>query len=476
MMNLAAALDDHARSRGDRVAVVAGETVLTYRDFARMVVDAAGWLTARGLQPGDVAGLWLKDTPLHLALIYGCARAGIVMLPLDWKWTPAETERVARHFGAKIVVADPGAPGIDGVPTIAAADLPRAEAQAPGADADDLLLLSLSSGTTGRPKGPAVSHRQFFRRFMTHWLHLGFTDADRFLCATPVYFGGGRTFAMSMLFTGATVVLASPALSGPDLVAMVARERITCLFLVPTQLRRLLALDDAALAPLRNLRLLFSSGAPLTVAERQEIAARLCPNFHEYYASTEGGGVSLLTPADLERRPDSVGRPVFGVEVEVVDDDDRPLAADAVGRIRYRGPGVATGYHLDPEASLERFRDGWFYPGDLAAIDADGYVCLRGRREDVIIRGGINLYPTEIEAVLTAHPAVLEAAVVPRNSAALGEEVAAFVVPRGPVTPETLAAWCTERLAPYKRPAVITLLDEFPRNSAGKVLKAKLSA
>ncbi len=156
--------------------------------------------------------------------------------------------------------------------------------------------------------------------------------------------------------------------------------------------------------------------------------------------------------------------------------DRGDLRHDAVGRIRYRGPGVATGYHLDPEASLERFRDGWFYPGDLAAIDADGYVCLRGRREDVIIRGGINLYPTEIEAVLSAHPAVLEAAVVPQASAALGEEVAAFVVPRGPVTAEILAAWCAERLAPYKRPAVITLLEELPRNSAGKVLKARLQA
>lgn len=474
MMNLAAALDDHARSRGDRIAVVAGEAQVTYRDFARLVVDAAGWLAAQGLRPGDVAGLWLKDTIQHLALIYGCARAGVVMLPLDWKWTPAEAERVAVHFGARLVVTDPGAPPL-GVTTVAVEGFPPAEAPF-GAGADDLLLLSLSSGTTGRPKGPAVSHRQFFRRFMTHWLHLGFTDADRFLCATPLYFGGGRTFAMSMLFTGAAVVLASPGLSAADLVDIVARRRITCLFLVPTQLRRLLALDDAALAPLRALRLLFSSGAPLTVAERQEIAARLCPRFHEYYASTEGGGVSLLTPDDLVRRPDSVGRPVFGVEVEVLDDDDRPLAPDAIGRIRYRGPGVATGYHLDPEASRERFRDGWFYPGDLAAIDADGFVSLRGRREDVIIRGGVNIYPAEIEAVLTAHPAVVEAAIVPRASATLGEEVAAFVVPRTAVTADALAAWCAERLAPYKRPAAIVLLAELPRNSAGKVLKARLSA
>lgn len=475
MMNLAAALDDHARNRGDRIAIVAGDARITYRDFAAMVVDAAGWLGAQGLKAGDVAGLWLKDTPLHLALIFGCARAGIVMLPLDWKWTPVETERVAVHFGAKIVVTDPGAPTLN-VPTVAVETLPRAAGGPFGAGADDLLLLSLSSGTTGRPKGPAVSHRQFFRRFMTHWLHLGFTDSDRFLCATPLYFGGGRTFAMSMLFTGSTVVLASPALPAADLVAMVEREAITCLFLVPTQLRRLTALDDAAVAPLRALRLLFSSGAPLTVAERQEIAARLCPRFHEYYASTEGGGVSLLMPADLVRRPDSVGRPVFGVEVEVVGDDDRPLPPDAVGRIRYRGPGVATGYHLDPEASLERFRDGWFYPGDLAAIDADGFVCLRGRREDVIIRGGVNVYPAEIEAVLTAHPAVLEAAVVPRASAALGEEVAAFAAPRAEIGVEALAAWCAERLAPYKRPAVIVSLAELPRNSAGKVLKSRLIA
>jgi acyl-CoA synthetase (AMP-forming)/AMP-acid ligase II len=431
---------------------------------------------------GAVVGVALADSADHLVLLYALARSERVILPMDCRWTDVERARVASHFGAALVLVEPGAP-VPGVATIgidaawhrevAAADPAGPFPAAPGT-AD--LLLSLSSGTTGRPKGPMIQHRHFFRRFLTHWINLGFSNRDRFVAATPLYFGGGRTFAMSMLFSGATVVLRPPPASIEGLPAAVDASDGSVIFLVPTHFRRLLELSDEAVAPLRRLRLLLSSGAPLTEAERVDIRARLCPNFFEYYASTEGGGVSLLAPEDQAEHGASVGRPVFAVEVEVVDDADQPLGHDAVGILRYRGPGVAPGYYNDPEASAEAFRNGWFYPGDLATLNAQGFITLKGRRKDMIIRGGINIYPAEVEAILLDHPAVVDAAVVGRPSHEFGEEVAAFVRLRGPAAQAELLAWCAARLAPYKRPGEVIAVDELPRNSAGKVLKAELVA
>ena len=186
--------------------------------------------------------------------------------------------------------------------------------------------------------------------------------------------------------------------------------------------------------------------------------------------------MSLLGPGDLEEHGASVGRPVFAVEAEVVDASDGPLAAGETGRLRYRGPGVATGYHGDPEASREAFRDGWFYPGDLAAIDREGFVTLKGRAKDMILRGGVNIYPADIEATLTGHPAVAEAAVVAWPSREFGEEIAAFVRLSAEVDPDELVAFCRERLARYKCPRAVFPVDDLPRNSAGKVLKAELAS
>ena len=233
---------------------------------------------------------------------------------------------------------------------------------------------------------------------------------------------------------------------------------------------------DADLIPLRGLDLLISSGAPLTPSERRDIKHRLCRNFFEYYASTEGGGISLQSPEDQERYPDSVGRPIFSVEVEVVDEADKTLPSGQVGVLRYRGPGVAEGYYRDADASREAFRDGWFYPGDLAALNERGYIFLHGRRKDMILRGGVNIYPSEIETTLMLHPVVVDAAVFAIPSAEFGEEVAAFVQLRKALEVAALRDWCAQRLAFYKRPKIITLVDAMPRNSAGKVIKSDLIA
>jgi acyl-CoA synthetase (AMP-forming)/AMP-acid ligase II len=483
-MNITETFAHHARAVPDRPAIVHGERTVLFRDLDRLVSQTGGHLYSLGLAPGDVVGVALKDSIEHLLILAGMARAGIVILPLDWRWTPAEQERVVAHFGAKLVLMEPGKPTPQNCPSLfissdflSLVEKQKAEQKFPEGDLP--LLMSLSSGTTGRPKGPRIRHSQFLARYRVFWINLGFNSQDRFLSATPFYYGGGRTFPLTLLYSGGTVFMLPPPYEPQALCAAIEKYRITSIFLVPTLIRRLLALPEAQLAPVRTLRLLLSSGSALHAEERRALRA-LCPGFVEYYSSTEGGGVSYLTSEDPEKFSESVGRPVFGVEVQCVDGEHRPLPAGQVGRIRYRGPAVADGFWNDPEASREAFHDGWWYPGDLGMLDESGYLYLKGRAKDMIIRGGVNIYPGEIEAALQSHPAVVDSAVVGWPSREFNEEVAAFVILKGTatpaVTPSELRDLCRKSLAPYKVPREVFVVQDFPRNALGKVLKADLSA
>ena len=210
--------------------------------------------------------------------------------------------------------------------------------------------------------------------------------------------------------------------------------------------------------------------------ERAAVLRDVCPNLINYYGSTEGGGLSLLTPDAPPEAQSSVGLPQPRTEAEVVDENDRPLPAGEIGRVRYRGATVADSFHNDAQASAESFRDGWFYPGDLGRIDENGYLYLAGRAKDMIIRAGVNIYPEEVEQVLRSHPSVREAAVVGWASAARGEEVAAFIVTEGAGDDEALKRHCADSLAPYKVPRGIFFVDEMPRNAMGKIRKPDLAA
>ena len=479
-MNITGTFAHHARAVPDRAAIVHGERVVRYRDLDPMVSRTSAHLYSLGLAQGDVVGVALKDSIEHLLILCAMARAGIVILPLDWRWTPAEQERVVSHFGARKVLVEPGRPGLDGIECIAVDStwnekVNKSNPNLQFPEGDLPLLMSLSSGTTGRPKGPRIRHSQFLARYRVFWINLGFNSQDRFLSATPFYYGGGRTFPLMMLYSGGTVFMLPPPYEPEELCEAVKKHRISSIFLVPTLIRRLLTLPPEKLAPIRALRLLLSSGSALHAEERRTLRA-LCPGFVEYYSSTEGGGVSYLTAEDPESVSESVGRPVFGVEVQCVDESHQPLPPGGIGRIRYRGPAVADGFWNDPEASKESFRDGWWYPGDLGMLDEHGYLYLKGRAKDMIIRGGINIYPGEIEAALQSHPAVTDCAVVGWPSKEFNEEIAAFVILKGKATPSELRELCSTKLAPYKVPREVFVVKDFPRNALGKVIKGDLSA
>jgi acyl-CoA synthetase (AMP-forming)/AMP-acid ligase II len=476
-MPLDSVLRLHARNRPGHVAIIDGDRRIPYRELDRLVDGAAHALHAMGVRREMLVGVALADHAEHLIALLGLARLGAVLLPMDCRWQRAEKERIATHFAADRVLLeaeDPDAarPGWIGLPHgwVAAADAPYHD---PEIDGDSPLVLSLSSGTTGMPKGPRASHRQFEDRFMIYWINLGLDAQDVYVSVTPLYFGGGRAFNLGMLFAGATISILSPRTRMAALAAHVREVGGTALFLVPTMIRRLLDEGLPGLA-FPTLKVLISSGSALHPEERVAIRERLTPNLYEYYSSTEGGGVSVLTPRDCDSHPASVGRPGFRVEVEVVGEDHLPLPPGGIGRLRYRSPASARSYYRSDGG--DAFRDGWFYPGDLARLEADGFLYLHGRAKDMIIRGGVNIYPQDIEAVIATLPGVRDVAVAGAPSRTMGEEVAAFLVVDGAVDAASVAAHCRDRLAPYKVPSIIRFLDALPRNTGGKVLKAELLA
>jgi len=463
-MNLAALIREHADKRGNKTAIRYNDQSLTYGRLWSDIERIATWLQARSIRAGDRVGLSMSEHPNHLVAHYAVARLSAVIVPMDHRWTDKEKAAAVAAFNVKVVITDD-----DDIASGEIGELPTM------VEDDSDLLISLSSGTTGRPKGAIVTHRNLYERFVSQWRAIGYGTDDCFAVLTPFYFGAGRSFGMSLLAAGGTVLIAPPPMKPPEIIATLQQDFVTATFLPPTLMRRLFEFHDEAASPLfPHIQFLIASGEPLFADEAHEVIEKLCPNLYCYYASSEGGGISVLQAGDFEEHAATVGKPTYKTDVEIVDNEDRDVGTGVVGRLRYRGPGVAT-RHLDADGvESDAGKDGWFYPGDLAERLESGHIALRGRDKDVIIRGGVNIYPAEIEAMLLSHADVLEAAVVGIDDSARGQVVTAFLVTA--LESESLEAYCRENLAPYKVPQAFTILDELPKRSSGKVDKVALAS
>lgn len=439
--------------------------MLDYAGAWQRISTLAGWLDTQGVARGTRIAVALPETVDHVLLHFAIAAVGAVLVPIDHRATPSEQNRLAAAFGASRIVSPCNAEGRVAIPDV----LPEAAPAQLAPDGDNDWLVSLSSGSTGEPKGALVTHHQMRERFVTQWRSLGLSGADRFALATPLCFGAGRSFALSTLAAGGTLVLLPPPMTPEALVAAIQTSAATATFLVPTLLRRLPAgREGAPLLP--GLRRLIVSGEPMAADEARRFRSTISAGLTGYYASSEGGGISVLDAVDVAAHADSVGRAAHGVEVEIVSEAGHTVTPGTVGRLRYRGPGVTT--RTVDAAGRVTDNDGWFYPGDLASRDAEGYLRLAGRSKDVIVRGGINIYPAEIEHRIAELPAVHEVAVVGVATPDRGEAVHAFVV--GDVAETDLQAHCRTHLAPYKQPEVWHQLGALPRTAADKIDKNQL--
>ena len=472
-MNLASILCINAANHGERTAIRYRNETISYGDAVDRVRCIVLELKEAGLTAGQRVGLSIGDHPDHLLAHFAVAWAGAVIVPIDHRWTMAEKARAAAAFGVSFVVTDGAA--IDGVKTL---ELEGERDGGPGAPVDCVdadLLVSLSSGTTGRPKGALVTHENLYERFVSQWVAIGYDARDCFAVVTPLFFGAGRSFGMSMLVAGGSVLLAPPPLKPPELLEKLSLPGVTATFLPPTLLRRLIALHNGSLL-LPNLDYLVVSGEPLYADDAAACQEKLSPNIFSYYASSEGGGISVLRSDQLRDHARTVGIPTFRTEVDIVSADGGSLPEGETGRLCYRGPGVATRFIDEDGCEQPAAEGGWFYPGDLAERLPGGYIALRGRDKDVIIRGGVNVYPAEIEQVLLSHPGIGEAAVIGAADSERGQVVIAFLSGDNVPDSSRLDDFCRQLLAPYKVPEAFRVLDQLPRSGSGKLDRKALAA
>ena len=476
-MNALAPILRHARTRPHAAALIDGGRSITYRELAALTARTATRLSAVGLARGERVGLCLKDTADHIVALLAAARIGAVAVPLDWRARPAESARLIEAAQISRLLVEPDARPPPGCRCVALDPAwHRAVARAEPAAAlahewHDPLVISASSGSTGEPKLTAMTHLQYHFAIAGMFEVMGLAGQHRYLNTLPLYYSGGRNSCLAHLLRGDSVIL-YPSLFGPEEYADVARrQHATAGVVVPSMLRRLLSGSEGGSRIPAGMTL-FCTGAPLHAEEKGEALRRLTPNFHERYGAAEILVVTVLRPADIAEHAASVGRPHSFAEIEVVDDDGRPLADGAVGQLRCRGPGLASPLPGSAQAS---FRGGWFYPGEIASLDRLGYLSLQGRSTDIIMRSGAKVFPAEIEQVLLQHPDIAEAAVFGQPGADGEEDVVAFVVSRREPRIGELLAYCRTRLTPHKVPRQIHFLQHLPKNTAGKIDKRALA-
>jgi acyl-CoA synthetase (AMP-forming)/AMP-acid ligase II len=446
--------------------------------FADRVTRAAAVLARLGVGPGDVVAIALPNRLELVIALFAAWRLGAAATPVNPALTRDEMQYQVDDAGAKVVIGEGlelDARAID-VAELAArpSSPPPAADVAPGA----LALLIYTSGTTGRPKGVMLDHANVAAMCDMTQASLGITAEDHSLLVLPLFHVNGIIAGtLSPLLAGGQVTV--PGRFSPrTFFGIVERVRPTYFSAVPAMYAMLTSLPEAATADTSSLRLVVCGAAPMPPELIARVEATLGVALIEGYGLSEGSCASTLNPYDGVRKPGTVGLPLPGQEVRVVDRDGRPFPQGERGEVVIRGANVMRGYLNRPEETAKTLVDGWLHTGDVGVFDADGYLRIVDRMKDMIIRGGENIYPKEIEAALYTHDGVLEAAVVGRPDDVLGEVVVAHVAlrPESAATAEDLHGLCAERLAKYKRPVAIELHDALPKNAIGKIDKPALRA
>jgi long-chain acyl-CoA synthetase len=503
--NLATMLREARRTQPDKPMCHIGDLTLTYAQVDEISGRVATSLLGLGLHPGDKVGVQLPNLPQFLFAYFGILKAGLVMVPINPLLKASEIAYHLANSDSRLLVtfesfageAVKAAAELGGISTYVV-NLPGNDwspehtrnydelylAEDTGeiepTNADDTAVLLYTSGTTGKPKGAELTHFQLYMNCTVSGELFGFRDDDVGLAVLPLFhvFGLSSVLNVSVRY-GGTIVLVPRFDLEPVLTAM-EKHRVTVFSGVPTMYQALLHADTSG-HDLSALRVGVSGGAAIP----GEVIRGFEEKFPgvvilEGYGLSETASTTTFNISAEQRKVLSIGKPIWGVEVQVVDNNDKwlPPGQDNVGEIIVRGHNVMKGYYKNPEATAEAFRGGWFHTGDLAYSDEDGYLFIVDRMKDMVIRGGYNVYPREVEEVLYTHPAVAEAAVIGRPDERLGEEVVAVVILKvgSAVSPDELIGYAKERLAAYKYPREIRIIEEFPLGPTGKILKTELRA
>jgi acyl-CoA synthetase (AMP-forming)/AMP-acid ligase II len=445
-------------------------------------------LAAADVGTGDRVALLLHNRIEFVEALLACHRLGAIAVPINFRLAAAEIDYILDDSGATTLIADAPAPESARLRALLEIDsgyedaIASAQAHPPVVVTEDApAIMCYTSGTTGRPKGAILTHGNLVASTLS-WIHeMGAGEDDVWLSGQPLFHIGGINGLLPFLVLGATVIVTPSTRFDPDAaLALIAANSVTMCIFVPTQWDLICATDAVRKIDRGRLRVAMWGASP-ALRRTLETMGETFPEAEivSAYGQTEmSGATTLLKGADSTRKMGSVGKPMFGVELRLVDDDLADVASGEVGEIVYRGPGVMAGYHRQPEASADAFAGDWFHSGDLARRDEEGYLWLVDRKKDMIVSGGENVYPAEVERVLLEHPSVADAAVIGVPHARWVETPLAIVVghPGASVDETELIAYCRGHLAGYKKPSAVVVVEELPRNAAGKVLKRELRA
>lgn len=501
--------DYHARSRPDIPFLEMDGRVMTYADARNRADRWASALIAAGLRVGDrIAYLSTNDIDMGVMLM-ACSKAGVAPVMLNYRLAPREMLGILRDADPRLAFANgaehlavidglmPELPGIEARISVGAATAPGWQAldawlaavaatlpEVP-VGSDDMLYLLYTSGTTGLPKGIMISHANVVAHVEQSMCAsiAGRAPGSRALVTTPLYHAAGVLRIMTAAINGGTVVLMEH-FEPRAFLHNLASLRINTVNMVPAIIQKLLDMPEIRDLRFPNLQVIYYGAAPISdMVLRRALATFDCPLIQGYGLSESTGGIAYLNEVDhrkaLAGRPDllkSTGRAVVLAEISIRDPQGNPVPPGTVGELCVRGPNVMKGYWRNPEGTAQAIRNGWLHSGDAAYLDAEGYVFLQDRIKDMIVSGGTNLYPMEIESALAEHPDIRDVAVIGVPDDRWGEAAMAVCVTRSgqPLDPEELIAFCRDRLGGYKIPRRYSFVDELPRNASGKILKRVL--
>jgi long-chain acyl-CoA synthetase len=491
--NLATILTDTAARHGDRTAFKLDDVELTFSMLDESSARIAAVMKAKGLEPGDRVGLMMPNVPYFPAIYFAVLRAGGIVVPMNvllkarevafylsdsgarflfaWHDFAEAAEAGARDAGAEAILVKPGE-----FEQLVMEHEPDEEVA--DTSADDTAVILYTSGTTGKPKGAELTHANLRRNCTVTQTTLGeFSHEDVLLGALPLFHTFGQTCTMNSAVAIGACVTMLPRFDPEKALRIIERDQVTVFQGVPTMYNAMLHADGADSVDASCLRLCMSGGAAIPVELIRGFEQKFDCMILEGYGLSETSPVASFNHPDRERKPGSIGTPIEGVEMQVWDDDGNEVPQGEVGEIVIRGHNVMKGYWGRPEATEEAIdEDGWLRTGDMAKMDEDGYFFIVDRKKDLIIRGGYNVYPREIEEVLYEHPAIQEAAVLGVPDESLGEEVgAAVVLKKGEsLEADEIKAYVKEQVAAYKYPRKIWFEDDLPKGPTGKILKREI--
>jgi long-chain acyl-CoA synthetase len=490
--SLASVLVETAARHPGRPALKLDDAVFDYALLDQAAARVAAMLKAKGVMPGDRVAIMLPNVPYFPVAFFGVLRAGGVVVPLNVLLKGREVGFHLRDAGARAVfawhdMAGAATEGAEGtgceVMTVTPGEIEgiifgyEPEPEVVARDAQDTAIILYTSGTTGTPKGAELSHANLLRNAEICVELFGLDERMVLLGALPLFHAFGLTCAMNACVVPGGCLTLIPRFDPARALEIIERDRVSVFEGVPTMYGAMLQVPDRKRYDVSSLRLCASGGASLPLEILHAFESAFGCAVLEGYGLSETSPVASFNHPDRERKAGSIGTPIAGVEMKVVDDEDGDLPGGDVGEIVIRGHNVMTGYWGRPEETAAALRGGWFHTGDMARVDDDGYFFIIDRKKDLIIRGGYNVYPREVEEVLYEHPAVREVAVVAVPHPELGEEVGAAVAlkPGEHADAETLRAFVKDKVAAYKYPRHVWFVDELPKGATGKILKREIA-